>query len=65
MREHPCEVYTTRQLEKSFGLLDGQLQKALDLLEEKRFLFKIVYPGGTVYRHIPRYLTNHQQRGVH
>jgi DNA-binding transcriptional MerR regulator len=55
MSQNPYKIFTARQIKERLGLLDGEVQKVLDLLEERCFLLKIVYPGADVYRHLPRY----------
>jgi hypothetical protein len=50
---NPYTVNTARQIALRVGREADQVQRDLDLLEERRFLQKISYPGADVYRYIP------------
>ncbi len=50
---NPYTVNTARQIALRVGRETQQVQKELELLEERRFLQKISYPGADVYRYIP------------
>jgi DNA-binding transcriptional MerR regulator len=50
---NPYTVNTARQIALRVGRETEQVQKELALLEERRFLQKISYPGADVYRYIP------------
>ena len=50
---NPYTVNTARQIALRVGREAEQVQKDLDLLEERRFVQKISYPGADVYRYIP------------
>jgi DNA-binding transcriptional MerR regulator len=50
---NPYTVNTARQIALRVGREAEQVEKELHLLEERRFLQKISYPGADVYRYIP------------
>jgi DNA-binding transcriptional MerR regulator len=50
---NPYTVNTARQIALRVGREGEQVQKELELLEERRFVQKISYPGADVYRYIP------------
>lgn len=50
---NPYTVNTARQIALRVGRESEQVQKELELLEERRFVQKISYPGADVYRYIP------------
>jgi len=50
---NPYTVNTTRQIALRVGREAEQVQRDLDLLEQRRFVQKISYPGADVYRYIP------------
>jgi len=51
---NPYTVNTARQIALRLGREVGEVEQELDLLEEKRFIQKISYPGSDVYRYIPQ-----------
>ena len=53
LEANPYTVNTARQIALRVGRESDQVQKELDLLEERRFVQKISYPGADVYRYIP------------
>jgi len=53
LEANPYTVNTTRQIALRVGREVDVVQKELDLLEERRFIQKISYPGADVYRYIP------------
>ena len=53
LEANPYTVNTARQIALRVGRESAQVQKELDLLEERRFVQKISYPGADVYRYIP------------
>ncbi|MBN1459401.1 MAG: MerR family transcriptional regulator [Armatimonadetes bacterium] len=53
LEANPYTVNTARQIALRVGRESEQVQKELDLLEERRFVQKISYPGADVYRYIP------------
>jgi DNA-binding transcriptional MerR regulator len=53
LEANPYTVNTARQIAIRVGREGEQVQKELDLLEERRFVQKISYPGADVYRYIP------------
>jgi DNA-binding transcriptional MerR regulator len=50
---NPYTVNTARQIALRVGRESEQVQKELELLEERRFVQKITYPGADVYRYLP------------
>ena len=50
---NPYTVNTARQIALRVGRESEHVQKELELLEERRFVQKISYPGADVYRYIP------------
>ncbi len=53
LEANPYTVNTARQIAIRVGRESEQVQKELDLLEQRRFVQKISYPGADVYRYIP------------
>ncbi len=53
LESNPYTVNTARQIALRVGREADVVQKELDLLEERRFIQKISYPGADVYRYIP------------
>ncbi len=53
LEANPYTVNTARQIAIRVGRESEQVQRELDLLEERRFVQKISYPGADVYRYIP------------
>ncbi len=53
LEANPYTVNTARQIAIRVGREGDQVQKELDLLEQRRFVQKISYPGADVYRYIP------------
>jgi DNA-binding transcriptional MerR regulator len=53
LEANPYTVNTARQIALRVGREGEQVQEELDLLEERRFVQKISYPGADVYRYIP------------
>jgi DNA-binding transcriptional MerR regulator len=53
LEANPYTVNTARQIALRVGRESEQVQKELDLLEERGFVQKISYPGADVYRYIP------------
>ncbi len=53
LEANPYTVNTARQIALRVGRESEQVQKELELLEERRFVQKISYPGADVYRYIP------------
>jgi len=53
LEANPYTVNTARQIALRVGREHEQVQKELELLEERRFVQKISYPGADVYRYIP------------
>ncbi len=53
LESNPYTVNTARQIALRVGREADVVQKELDLLEERRFIQKIRYPGADVYRYIP------------
>jgi DNA-binding transcriptional MerR regulator len=51
---NPYTVNTARQIALRLGREVGEVEQELDLLEQKRFIQKISYPGSDVYRYIPQ-----------
>jgi DNA-binding transcriptional MerR regulator len=54
LEANPYTVNTARQIALRVGREADAVQKELDLLEQRHFILKIKYPGGDVYRYIPR-----------
>ena len=54
LEANPYTVNTARQIAIRVGRESNQVQQELDLLEQRRFVQKITYPGADVYRYIPR-----------
>jgi len=53
LEANPYTVNTTRQIALRVGRESNQVQEELDLLEQRRFVQKITYPGADVYRYLP------------
>lgn len=53
LESNPYTVNTARQIALRVGREADVVQRELDLLEERRFIQKISYPGADVYRYIP------------
>lgn len=53
LEANPYTVNTARQISLRVGREVEAVQKELDLLEQRRFIQKISYPGADVYRYIP------------
>ena len=53
LEANPYIVNTARQIALRVGREAQSVQKELDLLEQRRFVQKISYPGADVYRYIP------------
>lgn len=53
LEANPYTVNTARQIALRVGREAEAVQKELDLLEQRRFIQKISYPGADVYRYIP------------
>jgi DNA-binding transcriptional MerR regulator len=53
LESNPYTVNTARQIAIRVGREGEQVQKELDLLEQRHFVQKISYPGADVYRYIP------------
>ena len=53
LEANPYTVNTARQIALRVGRESQAVQKELDLLEQRRFIQKISYPGADVYRYIP------------
>jgi DNA-binding transcriptional MerR regulator len=53
LEANPYTVNTARQIALRVGREAEVVQRELDLLEERRFIQKISYPGADVYRYIP------------
>jgi len=51
---NPYTVNTARQIALRLGREAGEVEKELQLLEQKKFIQKISYPGADVYRYIPQ-----------
>lgn len=51
---NPYTVNTARQIAIRLGREMGEVERELELLEQKRFIQKISYPGSDVYRYIPQ-----------
>jgi DNA-binding transcriptional MerR regulator len=54
LEANPYTVNTARQIALRVGREVEAVQNELDLLEQRRFIQKINYPGADVYRYIPR-----------
>jgi DNA-binding transcriptional MerR regulator len=53
LEANPYTVNTARQIALRVGRESTAVQNDLDLLEQRRFIQKISYPGADVYRYIP------------
>jgi len=53
LEANPYTVNTARQIAIRVGREGEQVQKELELLEQRRFVQKISYPGADVYRYLP------------
>jgi DNA-binding transcriptional MerR regulator len=53
LEANPYTVNTARQIALRVGREADSVQQELELLEERRFVQKISYPGADVYRYIP------------
>jgi len=53
LEANPYTVNTARQIALRVGREAERVQEELDLLEQRRFVQKISYPGADVYRYIP------------
>ena len=53
LEANPYTVNTARQIALRVGREADAVQEELDLLEQRRFIQKISYPGADVYRYIP------------
>lgn len=53
LEANPYTVNTARQIALRVGRESQQVEKELQLLEERSFVQKISYPGADVYRYIP------------
>jgi DNA-binding transcriptional MerR regulator len=51
---NPYTINTARQIALRLGSEVGEIERELQLLEEKRFIQRISYPGADVYRYIPQ-----------
>ena len=51
---NPYTVNTARQIALRMGREATEVERELDLLEQKKFIQKISYPGSDVYRYIPQ-----------
>jgi len=51
---NPYTVNTARQIALRVGREVTEVETELDLLEQKKFIQKISYPGADVYRYIPQ-----------
>ena len=51
---NPYTVNTARQIALRVGRETSEVEKELELLEQRKFLQKINYPGAAVFRHIPQ-----------
>jgi len=51
---NPYTVNTARQIALRLGRDVEEITKELKILEEKRFIQKISYPGNDIYRYLPR-----------
>ena len=51
---NPYTVNTARQIALRLGREVTEVEKELQLLEQKKFIQKISYPGSDVYRYIPQ-----------
>jgi len=51
---NPYTVNTARQIALRLGREVTEVERELDLLEQKKFIQKISYPGSDVYRYIPQ-----------
>ncbi len=53
LEANPYTVNTARQIALRVGREAERVQEELDLLEQRRFVQRISYPGADVYRYIP------------
>ncbi|UCC68868.1 MAG: MerR family transcriptional regulator [Armatimonadota bacterium] len=53
LEANPYIVNTARQIALRVGREADAVQRELDLLEQRRFVQKITYPGADVYRYLP------------
>jgi DNA-binding transcriptional MerR regulator len=53
LEANPYTVNTARQIALRVGRESGQVQQELELLEQRRFVQRISYPGADVYRYLP------------
>ena len=53
LEANPYTVNTARQIALRVGREADSVQQELELLEQRRFVQKISYPGADVYRYIP------------
>ena len=53
LESNPYTVSTARQIALRVGREAEAVQRELDLLEQRRFVQKISYPGADVYRYLP------------
>ena len=53
LEANPYTVNTARQIALRVGREADAVQRELDLLEQRRFVQKITYPGADVYRYLP------------
>lgn len=53
LEANPYTVNTARQIALRVGREPEAVQNDLDLLEQRRFIQKITYPGADVYRYLP------------
>ena len=51
---NPYTVNTARQIALRVGRETSQVEKELELLEQRKFVQRINYPGAAVYRHLPQ-----------
>jgi DNA-binding transcriptional MerR regulator len=52
---NPYTVNTAPQIASRLGRELGEVQRSLELLEQRRIIQKICYPGAEVYRYIPQH----------
>jgi len=51
---NPYTINTARQIALRLGREVGEVERELQLLEEKHFIQRISYPGADVYRYVPQ-----------
>lgn len=51
---NPYTINTARQIALRLGGEAGEIERELQLLEDKQFIQRIPYPGADVYRYIPQ-----------